>query len=144
MTQRVKGSETRVTVTGPNGIEEGLTDIRSFEFGYERVVTEEGYLGEASDRYDDIYKGISFRFELHLEDQGAFQFVERVNARSQRRTAADEVFNVVTTLDFPNGERPRVNIQDCFFGTLPVAVGGREEYVTMTVEGKAQFARTLF
>jgi hypothetical protein len=141
--QRVKGLETKLTVVGPSGIEEGLADVRSFEMSWERTVTEEGYLGEASDRYDDVYKGVSFRFEIHMESADYFAFVERVNARSQRRTSSTEIFNVLTTLEFPNGDRPRVNIQDCFFGTLPLNVGGREEYVTATVEGKAQFARTI-
>jgi hypothetical protein len=144
MAQRIKGQEVRIIFTSPVGVETSLTDITSFEVEPQLEILSEGYLGETTERKDDIFKGVRGRAELHLESQEYFQFVQRVLDRSQRRTAADGKFNVVATLSFPNGQRPRVLLDDVFFGPPPVNVSSREDYVSATVEFECSFVRFLF
>lgn len=146
MAQRIKGQEVRVTVTSPIGTEEsiGAGGVSSFELEFKTEILSEGYLGETTERKDDIFRGVSGRMEIHLERQAYLRFIQRVTDRSQRRTAADARFNVLVSLQFPNGERPRVLLDDVFFGPLPVNVGARDEYVSATVEFECAQGRFLF
>jgi hypothetical protein len=146
MAQRIKGQEVRVTVTGPAGNEEsiGSGGIASFEIEFKTEILSEGYLGETTERKDDIFKGVGGRMTLHLDRQSYFSFVQRVTDRSQRRTASSARFNVLASLQFPNGQRPRVLLEDVFFGPLPVNVGGRDEYVEASIEFECAQGRVLF
>lgn len=146
MSQRIKGQETRVTVVSPAGTEDsiGSGGVSSFELEFKTEVLSEGYLGETTERKDDIFRGVGFRMEIHLDRQSYLQFVQRVTDRSQRRTPADARFNIITALQFPNGQRPRVLLEDVFFGPLPVNIGGRDEYVSATIEGECSQGRFLF
>ena len=144
MAQRIKGQEVRVVFTSPAGTETSLTDITSFEVEPQMEILSEGYLGETTERKDDIFKGVHGRMELHLESQDYFRFVQRIIDRSQRRSPADGRFNVIATLSFPNGQRPRVLLEDVYFGAPPISVGGREEYVSATVEFECSSVRYLF
>lgn len=144
MAQRVKGQEVRIIFTSPAGQETSLSDITSFEVEPQLEILSEGYLGETTERKDDIFKGARGRAEIHLESQDYFRFVQRVIDRSQRRAPSDGRFNVLATLSFPNGERPRVLLEDVFFGPPPMNVSSREDYVSATVEFECSNVRYLF
>lgn len=145
MSQRIKGQEVRVTMISPAGTEEsiGSGGVSSFELEFKTEILSEGYLGETTERKDDIFRGVGGRMEFHLDRQSYFQFVQRVTDRSQRRTPADARFNVLASLTFPNGQRPRILLEDVFFGPLPINVGGRDEYVSATVEFECAQGRFL-
>ncbi len=144
MAQRIKGQEVRVVFTSPVGQETSLTDITSFEVEPQMEILSEGYLGESTERKDDIFKGARGRMEVHLESQDYFRFVQRIIDRSQRRTPADGVFSVIATLSFPNGQRPRVLLENVFFGAPPINVASREDYISGTVEFECSGVRFLF
>lgn len=144
MPQRIKGQETRVTFTGPNGLEEGLSDVQDLEVELQMEVLTEGYLGETTNRRDDIFNGATGRVNIHLETSEYFRFAERVKNRAQRRDAASGRFDILTSLSFPNGERVRVLFEDAFFGALPLRVGGRGEYVQATINWETSDGRFLF
>lgn len=144
MAQRIKGQEVRVTFVGPNGTETALSDVQSFELEMQLEVLSEGYLGETTERKDDIFRGVHGRMEIHIEAQEYLRFMDSVVQRSQRRTAADAQFNVIATLNFPNGTSPRVLLEDVFFASMPTNVGARDEYVQGTIEFECSGYRTLF
>lgn len=137
MAQRIKGQEVEVTWTGPTGLEEGFTAVSNFEVSVQEELLTENYIGETTARRDDQYNGIRGRLDMHLENTEYFNFVQRVKDRSQRRNAADGQFNLIAVLNFPNGERKRIVVQNAFFGELPLNVGSRSEYVQATVEFEA-------
>lgn len=145
MVQRVKGQETRLTFTGPNGLEEGLEVIQSWEAELDIETLEEGYIGETANRLDDIYNKTTGNADLHLESDQYFRFVERVKARAQRRDgSANGVFTVMTTLLFSNGARVRSRFDDVSWGALPLRSPGRGEYVTVRVEWSCSEIAFLF
>jgi len=146
MAQRIKGQEVRLTITSPTGTIDaiGQGGVKSLEIEFKTKLLDEGYLGETTNRKDDIFEGVRGRLEAHLDRQDYFRFVQQVTDRSQRRTPADARFNMIATLQFPNGNRPRVLVEDVFFGPLPVNVGGRDEYVTVNVEFEAASGRFIF
>lgn len=144
MPQRLKGQEVKITFNGPEGLEEGLTDVQNFEAEFQEEILTEGYLGETTNRRDDIFNGVSGSAELHVEQAAYFRFVQRVKDRSQRRTPATGVFNILARLSFPNGETVRALFEDVFFGPLPIRVGGRGEYVQVRITWESSDGRFLF
>ncbi|HHH29110.1 MAG TPA: hypothetical protein ENK57_12305 [Polyangiaceae bacterium] len=113
----------------------------TIEFQFD--ILTQGLLNETSDRRDDIFRGVRLEMEVQLESGEFTQFINRVKDRAQRRTPASEQFNALMTLVFPNGDRPRVLIEDLSFGSLPIAVGGRDEYVTVRVEAESSEGRFI-
>lgn len=144
MAQRIKGQEVRVVMVAPSGTVTALSDVQSLEVEVKTEILSEGYLGETTERKDDIFKGASGKMEVHLETEDYFRFVREVVDRSQRRTPAAARFNIICTLAFPNGDRPRVLLEDIFFGAAPLNIGSREEYVSASVEFECSNIRFLF
>ena len=140
--QRIKGQETEVLFVVNNAVESGFTDIQSFEMEQQTETLQEGYLGEKTDRYDEIMKGVSFSVGLHSSDPTVLTFMETVRDRATRRTPGTQI-NIKTTLNFPSGERARVILTDCFFDPMGINFGGRDEYGSTTVSGKCSSWRRL-
>lgn len=144
MTQRLKGQEVTLSFVTPAGDAEGLDIISSFEAELVMEILTERYLGETSDRYDDIYRGTTGSAELHIATQDYLTFTQRVQDRAERRTPASGVFNVTSSFAFPNGQRPRITFENVFFGPLPIRVPESAGYVTVTVAwGCARIRRVL-
>jgi len=133
MAQRIKGSEVTVVLTSPQGAERSLDAVGSLDFSLKMELLSEGYLGESSNRYDDIFNGIEGTVELTIERGQLFDLLDRIKARAQRRTPADDVFSFLFTFEFPNGDRVRCLFPNVFFGEIPVSSGGRSEYVTVSL-----------
>lgn len=139
--QRIKGQEIEIIVLKDGAIQQ-FTDIQSFEFSQETETLEEGYLGEKANRYDEIYKGYTFSLEMHNSSPELFPFLQAIKDRAQRRTP-DVMINVKATLNYPNGERSRVILNDAFFDSSGISFGGRDEYGTTTIPGKGSDYRVL-
>jgi hypothetical protein len=135
MAQRIKGQEVEVLVV-VNGVPQtNLTDILSFDVTPAFEIKEEEYLGETSKRFDEIFNGVSFSMELHFEDAGVLTFMQTIKDRAERRLPGTTI-NVKATLNFPNGERPRIMLKDCYFGDMPLSFGGRSDYGTFSIDGQ--------
>lgn len=137
MAQRLKGQEVSITVMKDGVAVTSLSDIRNFTLtpNFDRLT--EGYLGETTDRYDEMYKGISFELEAHLEEPGFVDFIEAVRDRARRRIP-DTKINIFATLNFPNGQRVRIVLQNCFFADMPFNVGSRQDYGSVKLSGAAE------
>jgi len=135
MAQRVKGQEVSVVVTSrTKGTEESIGSVSSASIEFKQDILTEGFLGETTDRHDDIFRGTTGKMEIQIESGQVFDFVERVNARARRRGAAqDEVFTVIFTITTPDGESPRIQLSDVKFESIPLTFGGRDEYVKLSL-----------
>lgn len=143
-TQRIKGQNVSIAVTGPNGEESVFEEAaRSVQMTVQMEVLAEGYIGESSNRRDDIFNGITGQVEVHMQTAAFFRFMNRAKARAQRRTPAAERFDFVGVFAYDNGERVRAVIEDVFFGEMPVNIPSRGEYVTVTLNFEAQDMRTI-
>jgi hypothetical protein len=144
MTQRVKGQEAVLTFVSDAGTEEALGNVLSAEFEFQFDILTTRFLGETSDRKDDIFRGVRGRVEVHLSTQDALRFVDRVKGRATRRTAASGRFQMLTSLAFPNGERPRALFPDIYWGNMPFNIPAGDEYVTLTLEFEGSDGRFLY
>ncbi len=142
MSQRIKGQEIEIVMTVDGAPQENLTNARSLEFAFKTELIQEGYIGETTDQYDTIFKGISGRIEFHMSNPEAFNIVARILEKARSRQPGTR-FNVKVTLNFPNGARVRVIIPDVEFGELPFAFGSRADYGTFNIEFGASEAQVL-
>lgn len=135
MAQRLKGQETTLSVL-VNGVEQlSLHDIKNFSITPNFDILEEGYLGETTNRFDEVMKGVGVEMEVHTEDEGVFAFLEAVKDRAQRRTPGTTI-NIMATLNYPNGQRPRIVLKDVFFADMPFNIGSRTDYASFKLSGK--------
>lgn len=138
MAQRIRGQEVQISFLPAGGQTwNSLTDIRSFSITPKFSKLEEQYLGETSKRYDEIFDGLDFDMELHIEDAGVLDFMSLIRARAVDRTSKTAV-NIQAVLQFSAGNSKRIVLQDCFFENMPINVGGRSEYVTFKLSGSCQ------
>lgn len=142
MAQRIKGQEVEVILVSNGTPLTNITTIRSFEFTFQTEVLKEGYLGETTDRRDSIFRGIMARLELHVENQDVFQLFAAIVDKARRRVPGAQI-NIKATLNFPNGQRPRVLIPDCEFGPLPFKFGSRSDYGTVSLDVEASEANVI-
>ena len=134
--QRIKGQETEVIFIANGEPQDNLTAVRSFEVAAQMEILREGYLGETTDRRDDVYRGIRGRMEIHLENQSILNFWRTIIDRARRREPGIRI-NVKSTLFFPNGQRPLIILPDVFFGELPMTFPDRASYLTSTFDFEA-------
>lgn len=132
MAQRIKGQEVEVLLILDGEQQEAITAIRSFEVELMNEIISEGYLGESTDRVDDIFRGVSGTIGLHFEDSRIWTLFVNIINRSKRRTPGSTI-NIKTTLNFPNGQRPRIIYPNCFFGAIPIGFGSRSDYGEVTL-----------
>ena len=134
MAQRIKGQEAEIRLIVNGVVASTLTDIRSFEVTPKMEKLEEQYLGETTMRYDEIFNGVDFSMDLHLEDAAVFTFMNTVIDRARRRVPGTKI-NIKARLNFANGQTPIVTLNDCFFDDIPLAFGSRSDYGQITVSG---------
>jgi hypothetical protein len=142
MAQRVKGQETVVTIVANGAPQTTIADVRSTEVAFKLELLQEGYLGETTDRYDDIFKGMRGKIDLHFENQDVFTLFSLIVNRARRREPGN-LINIQTTLNMPNGQRPRINIPNVFFGEIPIGFASRSDYGTIGLEFGADSADVL-
>lgn len=135
MAQRIKGQSVEIILVSGGTPLTNITDIRSFEMSFQTEILKEGYLGETTDRRDSIFRGVSARMSLHVENQDILSLFTQIIDKARQRVPGFQI-NVKVTLAFPNGQRPRVIIPDVEFGELPFNFGSRSDYgeVTLTME----------
>lgn len=142
MAQRIKGQEVEVILV-VNGVAQATTtDVKSFDFTFQTELLKEGYLGEVSDRYDTIYRGIKGKMELHFENEDIFSIIQAIIDKAQRRLPGTKI-NVKATLNYPNGQRLRVIVPDIEFGEIPVNFGGREAYGKIDLDWAASSVQLI-
>lgn len=134
--QRIKGQEVTILITDDGNLEDTLTDIQNFNLEAQFEIKAQGYLGEKTNRKDEVYNGCKFDLELNLHKQDWFNFQQKIKDRAQRNTP-DVVFNITGVFAFPNGETPTLLIPDVHFGAQPLSVSARGDYVKVKLEGEA-------
>jgi hypothetical protein len=135
--QRIKGLEVNILITSGGDLQDTITDIQEFSFEDMLEIISKGYLGEPSERKDEIYKGVKFDMGLHIHDQAWFTFRLAIVNRAQRITPNTK-FNITGVLAMPNGQTPKFVIPDAKFGALPVKVSSRNEYVDFKLSGETE------
>lgn len=127
MSQRIKGQEVELLFILNSKPQQNITDIKDLEIVANLEILSEGYLGQTTEQKDSIFTGISGKCTLHYATQDILKFAASLIDKARRRTPGTAV-NVKATLNFPNGQRPRVMLPNCEFGEIPMNFGSRKDY----------------
>ena len=134
--QRLKGQEVSILVVTNGVLEDTITDIQSFNMEVQLEIKSQGYLGEKTNRKDEVYNGVKFDMELHIHTQDWFTLMNNILDRAKRNTP-DAVFNITGVFSFPNGQTPTFLIKDAHFGAIPHTISARGDYVKVKLDGEA-------
>lgn len=133
--QRIKGQEVQIIITRDGVLEETFTAIKNFQSTDEFEVKSVGYLGEKTNRKDEIFNGMKFSFDMHLSKKAFWTFKKAVKDRAQR-VSPDLQINISGIFSFPNGETLAETLPDVHFGPMDKNVSDRGEYVDVKIEGE--------
>ena len=128
--QRIRGADVALAITDNGSLAETLTAIDSFgvTFKFEKLV--QRYIGEQTVRTDEIFAGCEGKLKFHLYDEAFTGFIQDLQTRAERIDPTI-VFNIVATMNFPNGESPVMTFPDLNFGDIPLEAGNAKDYVAM-------------
>ncbi len=131
---RIKGQEVIARFTRGSAVIAEFTTFKSMDFRYQFALIEQGYLGETSERKDEIFKGVGGTIEADMADEQYLVFVDMVRQRAQRKISlADARVNFRATFNFPNGQRPALLIRDMAFGETGINSPSRDAYVPLSL-----------
>jgi hypothetical protein len=130
--QRIKGQEATIIIVRGGVVEDSLTDVHNMTFEFESEIKSKGYLGEKTDRKDDVFRGVKGDLEFHTHTQDWLRFVVAYIDR-QKRNTPDLVINITADLLYPNLDNPTIFLPDVKFGPLNVGLPDRVEYVNKKV-----------
>lgn len=119
-----------------------LDSIQDMEITAKFTKSQEGYLGETTDRYDETFTGIDGTFTAHYTTGTVYTIIQAIIDRARRRVPGT-VFNIKTTLAFPNGERKRIIVDNIFFGDIPNTIPKRDQYATLKFTFSASSGRFI-
>lgn len=135
---RIKGQETQFRITKGGVLLRTVTAIESMTLTMKLDILRKGYLGETTDRRDDIFKGFAIEFSFDPESKEGIVLMVALRDRATRRTAAANVqINLSTILNFANGDRPRITIADLKFQDPSINISGRDAYVSERLSAEA-------
>ncbi len=139
-TLRIKGQETQIRLIRAGRLERTLTAIKSAVWTPKFDILREAYLGETTDRLDDIYRGSGLELTFHPESPDLITLVTLIRERSSRRTPqANAHINCVFSFAFPETNlRPRVTLPDLKFSSIPINIGGRESYIDVRLSAECE------
>lgn len=135
--QRIKGQEVNVLYTRGGDLETSLTNVQDSNFEIELEIITKKYLGRKSDTKDDIFNGVKGDYTLHLHNSEWFAYLVAIKDRAQRKTS-DVIFNITAVLSYPNGQTPSILVPDIKFGSVPITISSRNEYVTIKHSWEAE------
>lgn len=135
MGDRLKGQEVSIRVVDSGTLVASLDSISSFNSEMKSEIKEDGFLGETTNRFDDIHNGYGGDFEIQLRRPDWADFQLRVQARQERKNP-NIVFNVVRTDLYPDGTSTVYTYIDVKWGPMTESIGSRSDFV----KGKCQFA----
>ncbi len=140
---RIKGQEVTILLSQDGELLDEFTEISNFSIEETIDIMSKGYLGEKTERKDQMYKGIKGSFEMDLATTTYFRFRDSVINKAKRITP-DVEFKISAVLSFPNGETPTCTLPNVTFGSLPMDISGRADYIKIKLSFECQEMTTTY
>lgn len=142
MGRRLKGQEVEMSMVINGTPIAAITAIKSFEAEFQQDILSEEYLGETAPRKDAIFMGVSGKFEAHIDNSESLEVINAIVDKARRRTPGVEI-NVQVSLNIDQTRKRRILFPNVEFGAIPLAAGGRSEYVTLNFEFESSSFRFI-
>lgn len=129
---RLKGQEVTLRLVREGAPESALTALRDITITLDMATLDEGYLGEKSNRRDEVYNGVSGSLTVVPEGPEIFTFIDFLKRRAQRDPATFGArINLTGRCSFPDGRVSRFVVRDLKFGSLSFNVPGRDQFTNV-------------
>jgi hypothetical protein len=130
--QRLKGQEIQFRILQDTELLDAVTAFGAFNEKMELEMKQDGFIGETTDRYDDVFKGWKVDIsKMHIFSTDFAALQAAIESRARRITPGT-IFNAVRTDTFADGSTLVITYQNLVFGEMPTDVGGRTEFVTVS------------
>ena len=136
MKQAIKGQDTVIQIIKGGSVVKSLTSVKDFSLQFDLNIISTGYVGETTERKDDIFKGVSGKITLDWTDPDVIDFADSLVKRSRREVPYFSV-NILTTIVDPKGNYKRIVVPDAFFENVDANMGGRDQYMETTLNFQA-------
>lgn len=134
---RVLGQQTQVAFILDGEVVSQTFAIKSNSLNFQMEILTEGYLGETTNRRDNVFNGMAGSVDLHFSNVRLFTFVQALVDAARRRVQGVNM-NVKHTYQFMNNRRAIVVLPSVSVGEIPLNNGGRAEFVTGTIPYEAE------
>ena len=132
---RLKGQEISLRMLKDGALISALDSIGTFNGNTMLEIKEDGFLGEPTNRFDEVLNGFGGDFEMQVTSSAWINFETAITDRATRRIPGT-TFNVIRTDLYPNGDSAIYTYKDVHWGELPQSVGGRVEFVKVKANFK--------
>lgn len=130
---RLKGQEVQIQIIQGGAVVTAINAIASFGDTMKFEKKEQGFLGEVTNRYDEIFNGFDGNLTMQISEQGWMELQAAIKAKAQRANPTLE-FNLVRVDLYPNGQTPTRTYRDVHWGPSPTNVGSRGDFVTVALD----------
>ena len=134
---RAMGKSVQVRVLRNGSIVTEITAIKSLTMTTNQRIITEGYLGESTQREDEIADDISLSFSAAPEGPQILLLQQMIYDRATVRVFNHEKVSMTYRVSFPSGQIARVTVPDLFFDPIPLAMSGRDAYLDVSFTAKA-------
>lgn len=131
--QRLKGQEVEIQITQGGFVVEAINAVASFNDTAKFEKKEDGFLGERTNRYDEIFNGYDGTMSLQVSNQGWMTLQAAMKAKAKRLTP-DIIFDIIRIDNYPNGQSPTRTYGDVHWGPMPSSVASRGDFVTVDLD----------
>ena len=131
---RLKGQEIEVRFIADGVMQEAFACPVSFDDNIKTELKEQGYLGEKTNRHDEVYNGTDFNLKMHVQSNKWMAFQKLVTDRAQRITPAT-VINIIRSDFYSDGSTGTRIYPDVHFGPMPSSGPSRTDYVDVSLTG---------
>lgn len=141
---RARGQEVTVRLMKAQALIAEITAIKDHVIRFETSVVSEGYLGRTSNSHDDIFNGITGQMSVTHEGDDVIRLTKSAVDRAKRLTSPNQnQINSISTVKFPNGDRPRILVPDMKFNALEINASGRDAFVNTPISYAADDATII-
>jgi len=134
----LRGDELQLRITVNGELERTIVDLKSGSITLNIEKLFERYVGRTSNSIDERYNHTDVSLTFHPRSQAFLDLIDRIQKRAQRQLPQESlVINLVTSLQFVNGDRPKVMVPDLKFGNIPINIPA-EGYVDFVLDGSSE------
>lgn len=128
---RLRGQEVAIKVVQGVDVLTELNSIATWNNEIALEISEDGFLGEPTNRFDSILNGYGGDFEFQVNTADYTNFESLVERKAQRASIADAAlqFNVVRIDRFANGGSVVTTYLDVAWGPITDGIGSRKDFV---------------
>jgi hypothetical protein len=133
----VKGQEGQLRFIKGGEIVDVFTNVRSWNMHSQMSIISTGYIGEKTNRRDEIYNGTKGSCVIHFNKGSIFTRFRELIDRAKKQISDFKV-NAVFIMNFADGTTKKILVPDIKFGEIPLSFGARENYGEITLDFEAE------